>query len=47
MTMGSPSAAAMHSTVWPIVEPDVVEYLQERLMEQTERVIERAKSRKV
>lgn len=47
VTMGSPSAAAMHSTVWPIVEPDVVEYLQERLMEQTERVIERAKSRKV
>lgn len=47
VTMGSPSAAGMHSTVWPLVEPDVVEYLQERLMEQTERVIERARSRKV
>lgn len=45
VTMGSPSAAAMHSTVWPYVEPDVVEYLQERLMEQTERIIERAKAR--
>lgn len=46
VTMGSPSAAAMHNTVWPYVEPDVVEYLQERLMEQTERIIARAKARK-
>lgn len=46
VTMGSPSAAGMHSTVWPMVEPDVVEYLQDRLMVQTERIIERAKARK-
>ena len=46
VTMGSPSAAGMHSTVWPYVEPDVVEYLQDRLMEQTERIIARAKARK-
>ena len=45
VTMGSPSAAGMHSTVWPLVEPDVVEYLQDRLMEQTERIIERAKAK--
>ena len=45
VTMGSPSAAGMHSTVWPYVEPDVVEYLQERLMEQTERIIARAKAK--
>lgn len=46
VTMGSPSAAGMHSTVWPLVEPDVVEYLQDRLMEQTERIIERAKAKR-
>ena len=27
VTMGSPSATAMHSTVWPYVEPEVTEYL--------------------
>lgn len=46
VTMGSPSAAGMHSTVWPMVEPDVVEYLHDRLMEQTERIIARAQARK-
>lgn len=46
VTMGSPSAAAMHSTVWPYVEPEVTEYLYDRLMEQTERVLARAKARK-
>ena len=46
VTMGSPSATAMHSTVWPYVEPEVTEYLYDRLMEQTERVIARAKARK-
>lgn len=45
VTMGSPSAAGMHSTVWPMVEPDVVEYLQDRLMEQTERILDRAKAK--
>lgn len=46
VTMGSPSATAMHSTVWPYVEPEVTEYLYDRLMEQTERVLARAKARK-
>ena len=46
VTMGSPSASAMHSTVWPMVEPEVSEYLQDRLMEQTERVLARAARRK-
>ena len=46
VTMGSPSATAMHSTVWPYVELEVTEYLYDRLMEQTERVIARAKARK-
>ena len=32
VTMGSPSASAMHSTVWPMVEPEVSEYLQDRVM---------------
>lgn len=46
VTMNAPSATAMHSIVWPLVEPDVVEYLQDRLMEQTERIIERAKAKR-
>lgn len=46
VTMGSPSATAMHSTVWPMVEPDVVEYLQDRLEAQVERVLARAQARK-
>ena len=41
-TMGSPSATAMHNTIWPIVEPDVEEYLQARLNEQVQRVLARA-----
>lgn len=42
VTMGSPSAAAMHNTIWPEVEPSVEEYLQERLDAQVERVLARA-----
>ena len=42
VTMGSPSATAMHHTVWPEVEPSVEEYLQERLQAQVERVLARA-----
>ncbi len=41
-TMGSPSAAAMHSTIWPEVQPEVVEYLQERLDQQVQKVLARA-----
>lgn len=42
-TMGSPSATAMHNTIWPEIEPEVVEYLHERLELQVERVMERAR----
>lgn len=37
VTMGSPSATAMHHTIWPEVEPSVEEYLQERLQAQAAR----------
>ncbi len=48
VTMGSPSASAMHSPLpygrwWSRRCP---EYLQDRLMEQTERVLARAARRK-
>ena len=45
-TMGSPSATAMHNTIWPDVEPDVELYLQQRLQEQITKVMARAKARK-
>lgn len=46
VTMGSPSAAAMHHTIWPEVEPEVEAYLAERLMERAEEVLERAAERR-
>ena len=42
MTMGSPSATAMHNTIWPEVEPKVEDFLQKRLDEQVEKVLARA-----
>ena len=42
MTMGSPSASAMHSTIWPDVEPKVEEFLAKRLDEQVDKVLARA-----
>lgn len=45
VTMGSPSAAAMHNTIWPEVRPEVEAYLLESLMERTERVLARAVGR--
>ncbi len=42
-TMGSPSATAMHNTIWPEVQPDVSEFLQMRLDTQVKKVIERAR----
>lgn len=45
MTMGSPSAAAMHSTIWPEVRPEVELYLADRLLERAEQVVERAARR--
>lgn len=42
VTLGSPSAAAMHRTIWPEVEPDVEEFLQNRLDAQVQKVLARA-----
>lgn len=42
VTMGSPSATAMHNTIWPEVEPSVEEYLHNRLNEQVQKVLARA-----
>lgn len=44
-TMGSPSATAMHRTIWPEAEPEISDYLLHRLDEQVEKIIERAKRR--
>lgn len=41
-TLGSPSATAMHNTIWPEVEPSVEEYLHNRLNEQVQKVLARA-----
>ena len=41
-TMGSPSATAMHSTIWTEVEPDVELYLAERLTQRAEEIVARA-----
>lgn len=43
VTMGSPSATAMHSTVWPMVEPDAVQYLHDQLNRRIETILARAK----
>lgn len=42
VTMGSPSATAMHNTIWPEIEPSVVEYLHERLDAQVQTILARA-----
>ncbi len=42
-TLGSPSATAMHHVVFPIIEPDVEQYLQDRLELQIQKVLARAK----
>ena len=41
-TLGSPSATAMHTTIWPEVEPDVVEFLHDRLNAQVQKVLAKA-----
>jgi hypothetical protein len=41
-TVGSPSATAMHSTIWPEAEPDVEEFLHERLATQVQKVLAKA-----
>lgn len=42
VTMGSPSATAMHNTIWPEVEPNVEKFLSQRLDEQIDKVLARA-----
>lgn len=42
VTLGSPSAAAMHRTIWPYVLPEVEMYLLYRLDTQVEKLIARA-----
>jgi hypothetical protein len=44
-TMGSPSATAMHNTVWPMVAPDVEAYLAETLITRCEQVLALAAAR--
>ena len=39
VTLGSPSATAMHRTIWPEVEPDVEEFLHDRLNAQVQKVL--------
>ncbi len=41
-TMGSPSATAMHNTIWPEVRDQVEEFLMERLDTQIDKVLARA-----
>lgn len=43
LTVGSPSAAAMHRVVWHEVEPDVEAFLQERLDLQVQKVLAKAR----
>lgn len=42
VTMGSPSATAMHNTIWPMVEPDVQDYLEQRLHSRVMEVVDAA-----
>ena len=41
-TMGSPSATAMHNTIWPEVEQQVEDFLIKRLDQQVDKVLARA-----
>lgn len=44
-TMGSPSATAMHNTIWPFVAPDVEAYLQDALIARAQQVLAVAKAK--
>lgn len=46
VTMGAPSATSMHRVVFTVLEPDVEQYLQDRLEVQVGRVIDRAAAKK-
>ena len=39
-TLGSPSATAMHTTIWPEVEPQVEDYFMDALINRAYRVLE-------
>lgn len=45
MTMGSPSATAMHNTIWPEVEPGAEDYLMDALITRAYRVLELAQAK--
>lgn len=44
-TLGSPSASAMHNTVWPQARPPIERYLLEQLETQTRRILRQAEAR--
>lgn len=46
VTLGSPSATAMHRTIWMDVEPDVELFLLNRLEQQVQTVLTRAAARR-
>lgn len=46
VTLGSPSAAAMHRTIWMDVEPDAELFLLNRLEQQVQTVLARAAARR-
>ena len=39
VTMGSPSATAMHNKIWPQVQPEAETYLMDQLYRRAERVL--------
>lgn len=41
-TLSAPSGMSMHNTIWPDVEPDAVQYLQDRLDQQIEKILAKA-----
>lgn len=45
VTLGSPSATAMHKTIWPMVEPEIEQFLLDRLEQQVQTVLNRAAAR--
>lgn len=45
VTMGAPSAVAMHGKVWPEKEPEIEQYLLDNLEQQMLRVVERYSGR--
>lgn len=46
-TMGSPSATAMHHTIWPMVQPEAEEILLRELVARARRIVERAELKQV